>query len=98
MKIIEGQEKPIPQGWYSREYNSGVPNPATIYSTNIEKDATLVWILYPSEKKIATPVVKVLSENDQEVIVSVSNGTEENFVIEIPYSDSKRASLNSNLK
>lgn len=93
VKIIEGQEKPVPQGWYSREYNSGVPNPATIYSTSIEKDTTFVWILYPSEKKIAAPDVRILSENDQEVVVSVSNNKGGSSEIQIPYSNSKRAAL-----
>lgn len=93
LKIIKGQEKPMPQGWYSREYNSGVPNPATIYSTDIEKDATLVWILYPSERKTEAPATRILSENDQEVVVSVVDSTGKNFEIEIPYSDSRNAAL-----
>jgi hypothetical protein len=93
VKTIEGQEKPVPQGWYSREYNSGVPNPATVYSTGIDKDATFVWVLYPSEKKVSAPTVRIISENDQEVFVSVVDSTGKNFEIEIPYSESTKAAL-----
>jgi hypothetical protein len=92
VKVIEGQDKPV-QGWYSREYNSGVPDAATIYSTDIEKDATLVWVLYPSEKKVEAPAVNILSENDQEVIISLNGSSIGNFEVEIPYSNSSKAGL-----
>jgi hypothetical protein len=93
VRIVKGQETPGPQGWYSKEYNNGVPSPVTIYSTNIEKDATMVWVLYPSEKKVDAPIVTVLSENDTEVVVKVSSSKGENYEMKIPYSDCPGAAL-----
>jgi hypothetical protein len=93
VKLISGQEKPEPQGWYSREYNMGVPNPVAIYSATIEKDATMVWVLYPSEKKTETPVVKLLSEDDHEAVVNVTIRNGENYEVKIPYSDPSGATI-----
>ena len=87
VRFIKGQEQPEIQGWYSPEYNVYMPNTATIYSANITRDQTFVWLLMPSEG--ATPAVqaKVLSENEREVQVEVTaKGKTRKLVV--PYGES----------
>ena len=57
---VKGQEKPFPQGWYSKEYNNAVPGPVSIFITEIEKAISFVWILYPSEEDASKKDAKIL--------------------------------------
>ncbi len=46
--ILEGQEKPVIQGWYSADYGIKVPNPTVVYSANIEESSNFAWLLAPA--------------------------------------------------
>lgn len=99
--IIKGQEKPEIQGWYSEEYNKYVPNPACIYSTQIQTDATFVWLLVPAEMEVPEITATVISKNEDELILKVSTKTTGNLNITIPFSNSENANLkfeNKNMK
>lgn len=91
--IIKGQEKPETQGWYSEEYNKFEPNPACIYSTQIQTDATFVWLLVPAEMEVPEMTAKVISKNEEELILKVSSKTNGNWDITIPFSNSENADL-----
>lgn len=99
--IVKGQEKPEIQGWYSEEYNKFEPNLACIYSTQIQTDATFVWLLVPAEMEVPQISAKVISKNGDELILKVSSKTKGNWDITIPFSKSENASLkfeNKNIK
>lgn len=60
LNLIKGQRKPRIQGWYSKTYNSKVPNYCAKYQA-METDtaATFAWLLYPSkrEKEVSMKVL-----------------------------------------
>ncbi len=91
--IVKGQEKPEIQGWYSPEYNKFESNVATIYSTQIVADATFVWLLIPSETEVPDFTAKVVSKNESEINLEVTNPDKGEWEIVIPYSDSRNAKL-----
>ncbi len=91
--LVKGQEKPEIQGWYSPEYNKFEPNVATIYSTQIVADATFVWLLVPTEKRAPKIQAEVISKNDTELKLQVTNPEKGSWVLVIPYSGSSNAKL-----
>lgn len=96
IKFIEGQEEPVPQGWYSPEYNKYESNVASIYSTNIESEETLVWLLVPSENEVPEIYAKIISENETEIKLEVITEERGSWKLTIPYQDSKKAKLEFN--
>jgi hypothetical protein len=69
--IVKGQENPI-QGWYSREYNSYTQCPAAVCSARVSSDATMVWVLFPSEKVVPVVSAEIVSETAKEIKIRVS--------------------------
>ncbi len=93
VKIIEGQEEPEIQGWYSEEYNKFEPNKAVIHSTNINGGETFVWLLVPSEKDAPKLEAKVISISSEGIELEVTNKKEGTWNLTIPYSGSNNAKL-----
>lgn len=90
---VKGQEKPYPQGWYSKEYNNAVPSPVSIFSTEIKRNTCFVWILYPSEGNVSKIEAKILSQAEESIKVRVKSSNEGRWEIVIPFSNSTEASL-----
>jgi hypothetical protein len=90
--FIKGQEKPTIQGWYSREYNLYEPNTMSKYSTTIQGNDTLVWLLLPSEKETPTVKAKILTQNETEMGIEVKIKGK-TWQLTIPYADSRGASI-----
>lgn len=84
ISLVEGQEEPEIQGWYSEEYNKYEPCVASIYTTQIEGDSQFVWVLYPSknvEKGISS---KIISESLKEIKVEIVNDKNEKWIVTVP--------------
>src|SRR5690606_9191030 len=71
IQIVEGQEEPELQGWYSEEYNKFTTNPVAVYSTELEGSATFVWLLHPSEGPVEDASVEILTSDDDKLKVLV---------------------------
>jgi hypothetical protein len=63
-EIIEGQENPIKQGWYSETYGQKEPNPTLIYKTGIVKSEYFAWLLIPSDGVAITADVQFSRQNE----------------------------------
>ncbi len=92
LKLVKGQEKPTIQGWYSPEYNVYFPNTTSIYSAEINGNATFVWVLFPSEKGTQKVKAKIISE-DENIIKLEVEANSKCFQLTIPYFNSTKASL-----
>ena len=55
--IVEGQEKPYIQGWYSHHYNRKEPAPCVEYATNTQGEDTYVWALIPAMDETPNPTL-----------------------------------------
>jgi hypothetical protein len=84
VSLVKGQEEPEIQGWYSKEYNIFESNPTTIFSTQIEADATFVWVLYPSEKVEKLVSAEIVSESSKEIKVKITNEKNDEWVVDVP--------------
>ena len=93
VKMVKGQEKPDIQGWYSREYNTFVANPTTIYSRQLKADDTFVWILWPSEGKAPAVRASVLSGDAGSVKVLVTEPGKGSWEVVVPFMDSKNVKV-----
>jgi hypothetical protein len=92
VSLVKGQENPDIQGWYSKEYNEYVPNTASIYSTEINKSSSFVWILYPSKNNSPMVQAKIISENKDGITLQVVNSNEGKWTLKIPFSNSNNVS------
>jgi hypothetical protein len=90
---VKGKEKPVPQGWYSREYNSAVPSTASIYSCDINRNATFIWILYPFKSGAPAIKAKITSQDEQGIGLKLKVSGSGEWDLEIPFSDSAGASV-----
>lgn len=84
IKMVKGQEEPDLQGWYSEEYNKYEPNPTTIYSTRIEKTSTFIWVLYPSKKILKNVKVDLISNNETELQLQITESGKSEQIVTIP--------------
>ena len=93
--FIEGQEEPEIQGWYSQEYNMFEPNIASFYSTKIDNNSTIVWLLLPSEKEMPKIGAEIISEDDEGVKIEVKS-KKNVWQLAVPYINSEDANLVKN--
>jgi hypothetical protein len=93
VNLLKGQQILEIQGWYSKQYNQFEPNTASIYSTEIQKTTSFVWILYPSEKNAPLVVAEIVSEKKDGLTLHVTNPEEGKWILIIPYSESSTASF-----
>jgi len=91
-EIIEGQEKPFIQGWYSEDYGIKVPNPTLIYSTTIHQSSTFAWILAPAKGNIPT-IHAQFQEGEEVVKLSISRSDLNPVSITLPL-DGNLSSVN----
>lgn len=98
VSLVKGQEEPQIQGWYSKEYNEYEPNTASIYSTEIKKSTTFVWVLYPSEHLLSGIKTKIQSEDKDMVTLQIINPQEGSWMIKIPLLNSSKASCKFSLR
>jgi hypothetical protein len=92
IEFVKGQEKPDIQGWYSSEYNIFEPNMTSFYRTEINENATFVWLLLPSEKKMPKVNASILSEDDDGMAVEVKS-KKKSWQLIVPFTDSVAAEL-----
>lgn len=92
VRFVKGQEQPEIQGWYSPEYNLYRPNTATIYSADITRDQTFVWLLFPSEGQTPAVKARIISENEEEVQLEVT-AEGETWTMKVPYGDSGKVEV-----
>ncbi len=92
VNVIEGQEEPEIQGWYSEEYNKYCPNKAVIHSTEIDKNECFLWLLLPSEKEAPKVKARIIQKDATHVKLEVAKDNKK-WELNIPFSDSKKASL-----
>lgn len=92
VSLVKGQEQPELQGWYSPEYNVYEPNAASIFSTGIKGNATMVWLLVPSEKKMPKLIPEIISEDESGVTLRVKSN-KKSREMHIPFENSSNARL-----
>jgi len=88
---VKGQEQPVPQGWYSREYNSAVPSTVNIYSGDISGNSTFIWILYPYKSEPQAVKAKIISSDDNGVRLNVKVSGSGQWDIVVPFKESGKA-------
>lgn len=83
VEIVEGQEKPVIQGWYSSVFGEKVTNPTMVYSTEIKEPTTFAWVMVPSRG--AVPKVKVdLQKRNGIAYISIKGADSENVTVTMP--------------
>jgi len=92
VNVVEGQEEPEIQGWYSEEYNKFCPNKAFVYSTDVDNDECFVWLLLPSEKEAPKVKARIIAKDSTHVKLEVTKDNKK-WELNIPYSDSKNVKL-----
>ncbi|MFT4537396.1 MAG: hypothetical protein ACI9P5_004780, partial [Saprospiraceae bacterium] len=96
INMIKGQEEPEIQGWYSEQYNQYEANIASIFSTKIESDKVFVWLLMPSKSEVVKVEAKIIAQSKSRVRLEISDAGKGVWTLNIPYTDSKGASVKFN--
>jgi hypothetical protein len=85
--IVEGQENPVIQGWYSVKYNKYRPSPAALFKTEDVLDETFVWLLLPSEGKAPEYNAEIEENSHHQVTVRVEMSEGRRYRVTIPFDD-----------
>jgi hypothetical protein len=94
VEIVEGQEKPVIQGWYSSVFGEKVTNPTMVYSTEIKESTTFAWVMVPSRG--AVPKVKVdLQKKNGIAHITIKNPNERSIAVSMSI---EKKSSNVNVK
>ena len=93
LDLIKGQETPDIQGWYSEEYNVFEPNTTSVYTCQIQSDATFVWVLFPSKGSGSKIKTSIISENKDEIKLKVLNPEKGEWLITVPDTNSENAQM-----
>jgi len=70
--LVEGQEEPEIQGWWSRGYNHKEPCATAVYSTEIEKTTTLAWVLAPARGPVGDAFLNLTEQGKDELGIQVT--------------------------
>ncbi|MBX7255202.1 MAG: heparinase II/III family protein [Candidatus Hydrogenedentes bacterium] len=62
--VVSGQEQPVIQGWWSREYNHKVASPTAVYKKAMDTSATFAWLIVPSEGVPPDAKIRIKSVGD----------------------------------
>lgn len=92
IELVEGQNQPELQGWYSPEYNLYESNVASIYRTQLQESGTLAWLLFPSHENSSTINATIVSQDDQKIVLDVQSD-QDSMQITIPYADSQEVTV-----
>ena len=76
-EIVEGQQAPFIQGWYSENYGVKTPNPTVVYTTTITQTSTFAWLLIPALGPVSEVDVKF---EEKEGLVNLSVRKDESLV------------------
>jgi len=89
--LVEGQDKPHPQGWYSERYGEYEPAPCAVYSGQVSGSTTFAWLLWPGKKDVQTPRVVLEEANESGVTITLTEADGKPKTIRIPV---KEGSIN----
>lgn len=70
--MVEGQEEPEIQGWWSREYNHKEPCPTAVYTCEIEESTAFAWCLFPAKGPVPAVSVDLLERDAETYRIKVS--------------------------
>jgi len=89
LELVEGQEYPEPQGWYSSEYNKYEPNTTSIYSRKINGNSIFGWLIFPSKSEIGKVRAEIVDYRADGLKINVKSevGNREVFV---PYGSASK--------
>ena len=91
--FVIGQEEPVVQGWYSREYNSYESSTAAIYSTRGDSGSSFAWVLFPYEKDVPEVNAEILSREAGDVKIRVSVPGKGYWDVSVPFLNSAKAGM-----
>ena len=60
LDVVQGQNEPVVQGWYSPFYNRLDPAPTAVYRASINDDSVFAWLIVPERSDPASLVVEQL--------------------------------------
>jgi len=84
-RIVQGQETPHYQGWYSAAYGVKEAAPTVIYQADgVDGPATFVWALVPAKGTVPEVKAEVISQVDGAVQVRVETAGAAPVVVTVP--------------
>lgn len=93
VKVVEGQEKPVIQGWYCPIYARPEPSPAATYSTEINDTAVFAWLLLPAKGQVPEVDASIVARDNEGMTVRVVDSEKTCFEVEVSLGDKGRTSL-----
>ena len=89
VEIVQGQEEPVIQGWYSADYGIKVPNPTAVFTAEINQSAVFAWILVPSSD-VKVNIQATMKKTAQHVLLNIHSDNNDPINIRLPLDQSPR--------
>ncbi len=92
LTMIEGQETPEKQGWYSREYNEAEPNSTSIFQTSVDSTISFIWLLVPGTEQVEAQITDTAVDG----IGMEITRNEDRYTLFIPFQKASLLDVNIN--
>jgi hypothetical protein len=74
VELVEGQDEPYPQGWYSKGYNRFVEAPVAVARQEIDGTATFAWLITPGKGNVAPSSIQLNEATERQANVRIQVG------------------------
>ncbi|WP_118840767.1 alginate lyase family protein [Salinibacter ruber] len=74
VELVEGQDEPYPQGWYSKEYSRFVEATVAIARQEIDGTATFAWLIAPGKGNVAPASIQLNEATERQANVRIQVG------------------------
>ncbi len=85
VNLVQGQEMPHLQGWYSPRYNVWEPNPTAVLTADVAGTTAFVWLLATARGDVGRVAGEVLENNDNHIRVQVGRSGKQTRNVMIPW-------------
>ena len=95
MNMVNGQEEPYIQGWYSVRYNNKTPCPTILAETSIQKSTNWAWLLIPGKASPPPGSIQITRTTKKAVECTVQLGDGPAKTYRIPLAGAPKVTVTS---
>jgi hypothetical protein len=84
VEVVEGQDEPHPQGWYSEDYGDFEAASCARFAADIEQESTFAWVIWPSRGEAKIPEAKLTGVGEDMVTMKLSPPGKDGLTVRVP--------------
>lgn len=87
--LVQGQEEPHLQGWYSRQYNLWEPCPTTVFTAAVAGTTAFAWLLHTARGDVSRSDGEIVENTDEALRIRIARPGAATVIVRIPWADAR---------